>query len=63
MSALSCPLKSKAVLVIKGFSLFSVSKPNQPSLIICYLSSFFENLMYKYMIEFIERNLLEDNEF
>lgn len=52
MSALSCPLQSKAVFVIKGFS---VRKPNQPSLIICYLPSFFENLMYKYMIHFIKR--------
>ena len=55
MSALSCPLQSKTVFVIKGFSPFSVRKPNQPSLIICYLPSFFENLMYKYMIYFIKR--------
>lgn len=55
MSALSCPLQSKAVFVIKGFSPFSVRKPNQPILIIYYLPSFFENLMYKYMIYFIKR--------
>lgn len=51
MSALSCPLKSKAVLVIKGF--FSLQCQETKSAIsnnISYLSSFFENLMYKYMI-------------